>query len=418
MRLSRRDLLKLGGLSALSWALPSSARAQESASRPGPSPDGLATSLIVLWLDGGPSQLETFDPKPGSKIGGPTQAIATKQKGVQFARGYEALADRADRLAILRSVVSQEGEHTRGRYLLRTGFPLLPTVTRPAIGAVVAHELPRDELEIPKHVSFLHEAPPRGGFLGAELNAFAVGDPQGPLPDLVSPVGRERYGERLKGLDLVEGAFAKGREKRVGWAQHRSLAGRSTAMMDSEQVKAFDFREESADTISSYGDTPFGRSCLVARRLVETGVPAIEVSLGGWDTHVDNFELHAKLAPTLDRAFAALLDDLQARDLAQRTLVVCCGEFGRTPRVNGLGGRDHWTRGFSVLLSGGGIREGITLGETDPSGEGGPTDPIRVPDLFATLYARLGIDGSQWFDSDQGRPVQLCKGTAISGLIG
>jgi hypothetical protein len=410
--LNRRDLLKLGGLGALSWLLPTPAWSQDSGARP----PGKAKALIVLWLDGGPSQLETFDPKSGV-IGGGTRAIKTRAKGVQFAAGYEGLADRADKLAVLRSVVTRDGEHQRGRYLLRTGWPLLPTVTYPSLGSVVASELDTDGLEIPRHVSLLSKNPPRGGFLGPDLHAFSVGDPKQPLTDLIPPVGFERTDRRLKDVELLDKAFARGRESRVDYAQHGELVVRARAMMASKQVQAFDHTQEDSATVASYGDTPFGRSCLVARRLVETGVPAVEVSLGGWDSHANNHDVHAKLATVLDQGFSALLDDLAQRNRLDSTLILCCGEFGRTPRINALDGRDHWTRGFSVLMAGGGLRTGLAVGETDPSGLRGPSNPVGVQDIFATVYERLGINRTQVFESDQGRPAPLNRGTPIKQLL-
>lgn len=410
--LGRRDLLKLGGLAGLSWlAGPLLPRALAETGGP------VATSLIVVWLDGGPSQLETFDPHAGTSIGGPTLAIPTKQKGVSFAADYPRLADRADTLAVIRSMLTREGEHTRGRYLLQTGFPLRPTVERPALSAVVAQQLEREALEIPRHVALLANHPPRGGYLGAKWNAFKIGDPKQPLPDLVSPVGTKRFDERLKHLALLEGEFQRGRKARLESVQHRPLVKRARRMMTSKQIKAFDYRQEPAALVAKYGDTKFGRSCLVARRLVETGVPAIQVTLSGWDTHVNNFGLHTTLAQSLDAGLSALLDDLSERKLLDSTLVLCAGEFGRTPRVNALGGRDHWTRGFSLLMAGGGVRPGITIGSTDPAGKKPPTDPVRPQDLFATIYQQFGIDGAQWFDTRQGRPAQLNKGKPIKGLI-
>ncbi len=418
--LSRRALLRAGGVwgaSALLGAplgpllLSSPARARE-----GTRPRDKA--LIVLWLDGGPSQLETFDPHPGGPTGGPTRAIATPLPGVELAATLPRLAERADRLAVVRSLVTQEGEHQRGRALLRTGYPLTPTVEYPALTAVVAHRLPAaDALEIPAHVALLARRPPRGGYLGAQWHAFAAGDPAGPLPDLRHPGGGERLERRLQDLALLEEEFARGREAQVGATQHAALARRAHRMMTSSQVAAFDPREEPEVVRARYGATPFGRGCLVARRLVERGVRAVEVTLGGWDTHVDNFTQHARLASVLDQAFAALVDDLAERDLLERTVVVCLGEFGRTPRINGLEGRDHWTRGFSAVLAGGGVRPGVVIGATDPRGERPPSDPVSPQDLHATIYALLGIDRGQWFDTPQGRPIRLNEGQPLAALL-
>jgi Protein of unknown function (DUF1501) len=409
MDLSRRGFLQLGASASMSFLLGPTAWGGPQQQR--------AKSVIYLWLKGGPSQLETFDPKPGTAIGGPTRAIDTAVRGVQFGSGYPGLAERLDRMALVRSLVTREGEHVRGTYLMRTGFEFNPTVRHPTVSAVAAHELGGRDLEIPPHVSILDNEPPRGGFLGGDYDAFAIRDPREPLPDLVSPVGEERLDERLEGLALLEDGFREGRENRVADAEHESLATRAREMMASEQIEAFDYRQESERTVAAYGDTPFGRGCLTARRLVEVGVPAIQVTLQGWDSHIANFEVHDGLAPALDQGFSALLDDLADRDLLDRTLVICGGEFGRTPRINGLDGRDHWTRGFSALLAGCGVRGGTVIGETDPAGEADPTQPVDPSDFYASVYQALEVDAGQWFVTDVGRPIQLNEGTPIPGLL-
>lgn len=416
--LTRRDLLRQAGLGALAfaggqlaWVAP--VRAEDGASpevAPGP-------AVIVLWLAGGPSQLETFDPHPGTAIGGPTRAIGTSVEGVQVAADYPRLAERMHRLALVRSVVTTEGEHQRGTYLLRTGYPMSPTVNHPALTAVAAHDLTPAGLEVPPHVALLSRDPPSGGLLGGRFDAFATGDPKDPLKDLASPVGVERLDARLAALARLEEGFAAGRRRRCKALQHGDLAGRARAMMGSRQVEAFSLAGEPAAALAAYGDTPFGRGCLVARRLIEVGVPAVEVTLDGWDTHIDNFTAHARLAPALDQALSALLDDLGARDLLRRVVVVVAGEFGRTPRVNALEGRDHWTRGFPVLLAGRGLRQGVVIGSTDPEGERPPTDPVSPQDVFATLYRALGVDTTREFYTPQGRPIRLNEGEVIAQLM-
>jgi hypothetical protein len=409
--LSRRDMLRLGafGLGSLGLGL-GLPRAAWAGGEPA------AKALIVLWLDGGASQLETFDPHPGTKIGGPTKAIATKQKGVSFAAGLPRLAERADRLAVIRSLVTKEGEHQRGRYLMRTGYPMVATVKHASVTAAVAHDLAPEAVKIPHHVSFLSKNPPRGGYLGTRFDAFQVGDPRKPVPDLISPVGNQRFERRLEGLDVLEKGFRRGRKGRVADTGHLALAKRAKQMMDSPQVKAFDVRLESSKTREAYGDTPFGRGCLAARRLIEIGVPAVEVSLSGWDTHFDHFDLTPPLTNALDRGFSALLDDLAQRKLLQNTLVLCMSEFGRTPAINPLGGRDHWTRGFSMALAGGGLRVGHTMGSTDPEGKKPPEGQVQPKDVYATVLRQLGVDGAQVFDSPQGRPITLNQGKPLKAL--
>ncbi|MGE0707181.1 MAG: DUF1501 domain-containing protein [Planctomycetota bacterium] len=415
--LSRRALLRLGARGALAGlGLGCGLGWPRRALAGGDDPP--ASSLIVLWLDGGASQLETWDPHPGTATGGPTKAIDTKQRGVRFAEGLPRLAERADELAVLRSILTKEGEHQRGRYLMRTGFPMVATVQHPALSASVAHELRRERVQIPTHVSFLSPNPPRGGYLGARWDAFKVGDPRHPVPDLIPPVGKARFERRRGGLELLERGFRRGREARVEDTQHGALLAQAKEMMDSPQVEAFDVAREPAAVREAYGDTPFGRACLAARRLVEVGVPSIEVTLPGWDTHADHFELSRPNLDALDRGFSALLDDLAQRQLLDRTLVLCASEFGRTPRINPLDGRDHWTRGFSLALAGGGLRVGQTLGATDPEGERPPSDPIEPRDVCATILRQLGIEGSQVFETPQGRPIKLNEGKPLKQLIG
>lgn len=413
--LSRRSLLRFGALGALGFGLGSSL---------GPLPRVLAgeagpaaKALIVVWLDGGPSQLETFDPHPGTRIGGPTKGVATKQRGVSFGDGLPRLAERADQLAVVRSIVTKEGEHQRGRYLMRTGYPLIPTVHHASLTAVVAHEADTRGLEIPAHVSFLSNRPPKGGYLGVNYDAFRVGDPKKPVPDLTPAVAKERFEARLKRLNAMDRAFLARRRAGRAREQHHELTARAHEMMNSAQVEAFKVSKEPQALRERYGDSRFGRACLAARRLVQQGVPAVEVTLGGWDTHANHFELTKPMTESLDRGLATLLDDLKEHKLLDSTLVVCMGEFGRTPTINPLDGRDHWTRGFSVALAGGGLRVNQTIGSTDPEGKQAPKDPVKAADILATLYAQLGVDYRQWFDTAQGRPIKLCEGSPIKALL-
>ncbi|MGD9647899.1 MAG: DUF1501 domain-containing protein [Pirellulales bacterium] len=376
-----------------------------------------AQSIILLWLAGGPSQLETFDPHPGHRIAGDTRAISTAARGIQLAADYPLLAAQMQSLSIVRSMVSQEGDHERGTYLAQTGYRPDAATVHPSIGAICCHELPDAGAEIPRHISILPGGwPSRGGFLGPSYDPFTSGDPRQPVPDLLSPVTDKRLARRLEDLDVVDRAFAAGRSRQVDETLHRQTRARARTMMSSDQIEAFDVGEEPAELQSRYGDTPFGRGCLAARRLIEVGVRCVEVTLGGWDTHVDNHELHHRLAATLDPAFAALVSDLRERDLWSRTVVLCVGEFGRTPKINALGGRDHWPRGFSAVLGGGGLRGGQVVGSTDPEGKASPADPHHFPDIHTTMLTALGIDPRRELTSSAGRPLKLSEGTSIPQL--
>jgi uncharacterized protein (DUF1501 family) len=276
-----------------------------------------------------------------------------------------------------------------------------------------------EQVEIPRHVSILPNAwPGRGGFLGDQYDAFKTYDPAQKVPDVTARVPAERDAQRIRDLDVIEQAFARGRAERVKELLHRETLVNARKMMTSEQLKAFDVAQEPARLRASYGDTPFGRGCLAARRLIEVGVRCVEVTLGGWDSHADNHNIHRGRLDILDPAFSALLRDLRERRLLERTVVLCAGEFGRTPTINRLGGRDHWPKGFSLALAGGGIRPGQVVGATDPEGKANPTEPVEIQDIHATVLTALGIDSEKVLTSPIGRTVKLSEGKPVRALLG
>jgi uncharacterized protein (DUF1501 family) len=399
------------GLSLALPALPARAAARRGVERPG--------SLVTLWLAGGPSQFETFDPHPGSPVGGPTRAIETAIPGVRIAADYPQVAAVLDRFAVVRSVVSKEGDHERGTHALKTGYRPDPVLTHPALGAVVAHELPAAAIDLPACIALgTGGFPSRGGYLGATLDPYRVPVPGGRGRNLVPLVAADRQGRRLAALEAASRAFAAGRRAAVERTLHDHVRGEALALMESPQLAAFDIATEPQAVRDAYGDTSFGRGCLVARRLVEAGVRSVEVTLSGFDTHADNFAGHTALAATLDPALAALVTDLEQRDLSASTVVVVVGEFGRTPSINPLEGRDHWPNGFTALLSGGGVARGQVVGATDPEGRvRQPTDPVDVADLSATVLAALGIEPTREVETPVGRPIRLAAGRPVSRLL-
>ncbi len=410
---NRRSFLVASGLSWLTPVGHLLARQAEQGRAP-------ARSLIVLWLGGGPSQLETFDPHAGAAIAHGTSAVSTSVPGIQLAHGLPRLAERMHQFAVIRSAISKEGDHERGTYMMKTGYRPDPTIEHPSIGAICCHELPVAGAEIPRHITILPgQWLSRGGFLGGEFDAFQVGDPKGKLPDVVATVPPLRNLGRIQGLDVVDGAFSKGRRAAVDATLHREMIARARRMMSSEQLRAFDISQESNELVASYGDSPFGRGCLAARRLIEVGVRCVEVTLDGWDSHANNHEVHESLNAQLDPALSALLGDLEARGLLERTIVLCMGEFGRTPKLNFAGGRDHWPAGFSVAIAGGGLRPGVALGETDPEGQKPPARPVPVEDIHATVLTALGLKPShENIDPVTTRPIKLSTGRPIDALIG
>lgn len=413
----RREFLKISGCFAgLSWLTPVShllASQAEQSKEP-------ARSIILVWLSGGPSQLETFDPKPGAAIAAGSKSRATAIKRVQLAEGFEQLSDLMGEVSLVRSLVSKEGDHERGTYLMKTGYRPDPTVEHPSIGAICCHELPRGDTSIPRHISILPaQWPARGGLLGGEFDAFQVPDPLGTLPDVVSSAGGVRGDLRMANLEAVEKAFAKGRGRRFQATRHQETMREARAMMTSEQLKAFDVTQEPQSLRDEYGNNAFGRACLAARRLTEVGVRCVEVTLDGWDSHVNNHEIHRKRLKELDPALSALIRDLRRRKLLDKTVVLCGGEFGRTPKVNLAGGRDHWPLGYSMAIAGGGIAGGRVIGETDPEGIKPPAKPFSIADIHATVLTSLGLDPKKEnIAPATGRPLKLSEGKPIHALLG
>lgn len=417
---SRRGFLASGCLAGFGWisqvarALADTEHRTAKKNRP--------RSLICIWLAGGPSQLETFDPQPNSLIAGGTRAVGTRIPGVRFAPGLERTAEVADRISVVRSMVTRDADHARGAYAMKTGYAPELSLVHPSIGAVVCHALPTVIGELPGHVSILggdplipHQ-PARGGMLGSQLDAFHVGDPVAPLPNVQARVAPSDQAERRRTLEALEQSFRQGRAAAIDQTASRELLNQAERLMGSARLKAFDVRDEPARLRAQYGENPFGRGCLAARRLIEAGVRAVEVTLDGWDSHVNNHSVHERLTAVLDPALAALLIDLDDRDLLDTTVVLVAGEFGRTPLINASGGRDHWNTGFSVALTGGRTRRGVVVGATDPEGS-----PLRsgfgFDDLAATVLAALDLDPASENRSRDGRPVRLSLGTPIEELL-
>ncbi|MDE2680139.1 MAG: DUF1501 domain-containing protein [Verrucomicrobiota bacterium] len=421
--ITRRTMLQATatGLGGLAWLTPVAhllGRAQEKASAHAP-----AKSVIMLWMAGGPSQLETFDPHAGKTIAGDTHAINTSVKGVQFAHGLPHVAEVMHELTLVRSMVSKEGDHERATYNVKTGYRPDPTLVHPSIGAVVCHELPDAEMDIPRHISILPgQWPARGGYLGAQYDAFKVYNTNGRAGNITARVQPKRLDNRLAALKQVEQSFARGRRADLDakTTLHNATIQKALRMMSSEQLNAFDITQAPAKTRAGFGDTQFGRGCLAAIQLIGAGVRCVEVTLNGWDTHANNHESHVSQNAILDPAFAALIRELRARKLLDQTIVICAGEFGRTPKTNPASGRDHWPTGFSMALAGGGFRAGHVHGATDPTGaklEANDKDSIRVADIHTTIQHSLGINHAKELMTPILRPMALSDGRVIKTLL-
>ncbi len=407
-QVSRRTLLSLG-LAAMGAA--ALRRSTKDAYAETAKPKAAADSIIVLWLNGGPSHIDTFDPKPGRSVMGPMKTVATSLPGVQFGEHLPLLAREAQRLAILRGLSSKEGSHERAQSLGHTGYSPNPTAAYPSLGSWASKSLGRREPELPAYVSI---GGPGGeaGFFGQAHAPFIVSTP-GQAPDNTDMgVSDERFERRTKALTMLEDGFFK---KTSGplVPERRAVYDSAFRLMRAPKLHAFDLDDEPAANVSAYGDTPFGRGCLTARRLVEAGVRYVEVTLDGWDTHQDNFGRVKRLCGTLDPAMSSLIRDLGERKLLDRTLILCMGEFGRTPRISDDDGRDHHPTAFSGLLAGGGIRVGQVLGQTDEDGTKVVTDKLSPADLFATLASQLGLDPQETVQAPNGRPITLTDGGSV-----
>lgn len=416
--LTRRDLLRAGmttglGLVVSRW-LERAAMAEPSANA---TANAKAKSVILLWMNGGPSHIDTWDPKTG-KVAGPAKAIKTSVPGVMISEHMPQLARLANKLAIVRGMTSKEGNHQRAQYLLRTGYAPNPTVAHPSLAAWVTKRLGEPASGLPGSVSL--GGPSVGaGFFGVQYGPFVVQAP-GQMPQNVGygpGVDDARFAARKGLLEGMDSGFAAqtGDAKIEG---RRALYTKADRLMHASALKSFDVSEEPEAVRAAYGDTPFGKGCLTAARLVASGVRFVEVTLDGWDTHQDGFTRTKRLMGILDPAMSGLLEDLHRRGLADSTLVVWMGDFGRTPNINGNDGRDHHPSAWSAVLAGAGVRGGIVHGETDDRGDKVVKDAVSVPNLLATIATTLGLDPAEIAQSPAGRPIALTDGgTPVRSLI-
>jgi hypothetical protein len=419
--MNRRQALGAGLLGTLGLAL--SPTFQRILAAEGPT--RRAKACILVWLNGGPSHLDTWDPKPdaGDDYHGPVQTIDTAAAGVRISGYFPQLAKEAERFALLRSITSKEADHDRANFFIHTGNLRSETVDYPALGAVAAKTWTQDKDDLPNFVSINGNNGSDGGFFGVEFSPHVIGDLANPIDNIALPDGvdEDRLKRRLQGLDALNRSFA-GRTDPARVADHERFLAKAQRLRTSPALKAFDIKAEKQEMIDAYGagpdDASFQKSCLMARRLVENGVKFVEVTLDGWDTHTDNFTGVGNLAKVLDPTLSALLRDLSDRGMLNDTLVLCMGEFGRTPKINDQTGRDHWSEAFSVLLAGGGVKGGQAIGATDEKGEQVKDKPTTIPDYFATLLTALGIDPAKQYRTPGGRPIKLAdKGKVVSELF-
>lgn len=435
----RRDFLQFGFAGLLGLSLPELLRLEAHAASAGSGRKKRpANAVILLWLAGGPSTIDMWDLKPNAPEGirGEFKPIATKVGGVRLCEHLPRMAQVADKITLVRSLHHTVPAHGPATVFMNTGHSPTPALQYPSLGSLVARLVPA-ERAVPPYVTFSNTRGTAGlaGYLGPTYNPFVVegagggkgkgktvyrGNPQ--VRGITLPTGftlaeLENRGRLLEGFDRGLKALdqAPGSGEGLDAFHKKALE----ILRSDKTKKAFDLDQEQASLRERYGLTPFGQGVLTARRLVEAGVRFVTVSLGGWDTHGKNFDALSKnLLPQLDQTLAALVGDLDERGLLERTLVYCAGEFGRTPKVNGNAGRDHWARSMAVVLAGGGFKRGCAHGSTDAQGMAPASEACTPGDVSATLFHCLGLDPHQELTTPTGRPLQLFRdGKVIEKML-
>jgi uncharacterized protein (DUF1501 family) len=405
--LTRRDLLRLsaaGVMSVPAWGLlPTLAAGAAEQARAG----AKHKSCILLYMAGGASHIDTFDPKPGN---GELKPIVTSVPGIQVCEHLAGVARHMKDIALVRSMRTTEGSHARARYLIQTGYREgSGGVVHPQLGSIASATLGRSDSELPNFVAIAgnkNKSVSLGpGYLGSTHAALRVEDPAKGVNDLRPDGSLAAFDGRAPLLEGMEQDFLA-RTRAGGAKAHQEMYRAAARLMHSDKVKAFDLDREPVSVRRTYGSDKFAEGCLLARRLIEVGVPFVEVMLDGWDTHRDNFPRVKALSARLDRGLSALLEDLRQRGMLDSTLVVWMGDFGRTPQVKG-GGRNHWAPGWTTLLCGGGLKTGQVIGRTDRHGGRVEERPVSASDFIATVCKALGIDYRKQFMTRTGRPMRL-----------
>jgi hypothetical protein len=413
---TRRDFLKLSAAgvfgAGLSGWLPVLARAAEAKK---------TKSCILLWMDGGPSHKDTFDLKPDSKGAGEFKPISTTAPDIQISEHLPKLAGVMNHGVLVRGMSTPEGAHGRAKYYMHTGYREgQGGVVYPSIGSIASMELGQADSPMPNYVAISGRSY-GSGFLGPKHHPLLVGDASRGVENIKSVVSAGQFDNRVGLLQQMETAFHReyGADQII---DHKTNYERAVRLMQSKEVKAFDISAEPSASASKYGSGRFGPGVLMARRLVEVGVPFVEVALGGWDTHMDNFDRVKNLSGQVDTAMSTLVSDLAERGLLETTLVIWMGEFGRTPNINARGakpGRDHYPRAWSLAMFGGGIKGGRVVGKTDKEGATVVEQRVSAQDFLATVCEILGIDHTKKNETPNGRPISIVeKPKPFTNLIG
>ncbi len=367
-----------------------------------------AEHVILFWLDGGISHIDTWDPKPGRPTQGDFNPIKTSVDGIDIAEIFPQLAKQMHHAALVRSIAGTNGDHGRARYELQTSYNQAGNLVHPGIGSIIANETNAIG-DLPSYISISGNAP-RSGYLGQSCEAYFVGRPGERDPYLAFPEGihAARGNKRMEILTRMNARQSAAMGVPDMKATETAL-GDAVSLMQSPALRAFDLEKEDPSMLARYGETEFGRGALLARRLVQTGVRFVQVNRGGFDNHSTIFPAMRNHGAVMDPALASLIEDLAADGLLSKTLVVVLSEFGRTPRVNNNAGRDHWARVFSMMLAGGGVRGGHLVGASDEDGVDPAERPVGVADIHATICHALGVDHTREVWTPLGRPVTLVR---------
>ncbi len=376
-----------------------------------------AEHVILFWCGGGMSHIDTWDPKPGRPTQGPFDAIKTSADGVQISSLFPELAKQMHHATLIRSIAGTNGDHGRATYNLQTSYAPSGNLRHPGLGSVVVHEKPRTG-DLPAYISISGQAP-RAAYLGQKCEAYYVGAPGERDPYLAFPEGitKVRGNKRLEILKKMNSRQANAIGAKDLKANDQAVKD-AVGLMRSPALKAFEIDKESPETLGRYGDSDFGRGALLARRLVETGVRFVQVNRGGFDNHGNIETAMTNHGAIMDPALASLVADLNTSGLLKKTMVIVLSEFGRTPRVNNNDGRDHWARVFSSFMAGGGLKGGFVYGSSDEDGASPKDNPVRVPNIHATVLAAMGINPNKEVMTPLERPMKLVDdGEPISALF-
>ena len=424
LHLSRRNLLTIGALGGIGLTLTDFFRLQKAQAdqKHYETKEGTAKSVIYIFLPGGMSQQESFDPKPYAPLEyrGPMGSIPTKLTGVRVNQLFKQTAQVADKISIIRSMTHGEAAHERGVHNMHTGYRPSPALTYPSMGSVVSHEFgPRNNL--PPYVLIPNQTNPYEGtgYLSSSYAAFSIGaDPAQKgfkVRDLELPGGvdKTRFAKRRKLLDVVNGHFRE-KEKSDSLDSLDTFYNRAYSLISSQQAReAFDIEKEDPKLRDQYGRNTAGARMLLARRLVESGVRFVSMTYGGWDHH-DSIDRNMKSqVPPFDQAYATLIKDLDQRGLLDSTLVVVASEFGRTPKINQTSGRDHWPKVFSSLMAGGGIKRGQVYGSSNATASEPEDNALGVQDWATTIYKCLGITADKELMAPGARPIEIVDGGKV-----